>query len=191
VGYCCIYCRKFKTLLIRAAPTASSKVITADLRPPGWCILKEATRLYGVSWVRNIGLDLRPYMYKREAEDEDEHSRHGSLPVVVASLWSTARSTPWSSGASGVPRRALPRQRRDVRQGGGHRRRDRGEGAGVDGVAAEPRRGVVRRGEASTREVAGALGGSGSRTSRTWTTWRMHGIYTFWQCKLLEYINKY
>ncbi|KAL6865059.1 hypothetical protein ACP4OV_016210 [Aristida adscensionis] len=39
-----------------------------------WCILKEATRLYGASWVRNIGPDLRPNDYKEEAEDDDPGS---------------------------------------------------------------------------------------------------------------------
>ena len=37
-----------------------------------WCILKEATRLYGASWVRDIGPDLRPNDYKKAAEDEEE-----------------------------------------------------------------------------------------------------------------------
>nr|CAB3463665.1 unnamed protein product [Digitaria exilis] len=39
-----------------------------------WCILKEATRLYGASWVRDIGPDLRPNDYKKAAEDEEELS---------------------------------------------------------------------------------------------------------------------
>jgi hypothetical protein len=39
-----------------------------------WCILKEATRLYGASWVRNIGPELRPNDYKKAAEDEEESS---------------------------------------------------------------------------------------------------------------------
>jgi hypothetical protein len=34
-----------------------------------WCILKEATRLYGASWVQDIGPDL-----KKAAEDEEEQS---------------------------------------------------------------------------------------------------------------------
>ncbi|KAJ1261241.1 hypothetical protein BS78_09G013600 [Paspalum vaginatum] len=34
-----------------------------------WCILKEATRLYGASWVRDIGPDLRPNDYKKAAEE--------------------------------------------------------------------------------------------------------------------------
>jgi hypothetical protein len=37
-----------------------------------WCILKEATRLYGASWVRNIGPELRPNDYKKEEEDRDD-----------------------------------------------------------------------------------------------------------------------
>lgn len=39
-----------------------------------WCILKEATRLYGASWVRDIGPDLRPNDYKKATEDEEEQS---------------------------------------------------------------------------------------------------------------------
>jgi hypothetical protein len=39
-----------------------------------WCILKEATRLYGASWVRDIGPDLRPNDYKKVAEDDKEPS---------------------------------------------------------------------------------------------------------------------
>jgi hypothetical protein len=39
-----------------------------------WCILKEATRLYGASWVRDIGPDLRPNDYKKAAEDETTES---------------------------------------------------------------------------------------------------------------------
>lgn len=36
-----------------------------------WCIFKEATRLYGASWVRDIGPDLRPNDYKKVPEDEE------------------------------------------------------------------------------------------------------------------------
>ncbi|EES18896.1 hypothetical protein BDA96_09G014900 [Sorghum bicolor] len=43
-----------------------------------WCILKEATRLYGASWVRDIGPDLRPNDYKKAAEDEEEQSSSAS-----------------------------------------------------------------------------------------------------------------
>ncbi|TVU18279.1 hypothetical protein EJB05_34368, partial [Eragrostis curvula] len=39
-----------------------------------WCILKEATRLYGASWVRNIGPELRPNDYKKEETEDDEVS---------------------------------------------------------------------------------------------------------------------
>ncbi|CAN6340271.1 unnamed protein product [Urochloa humidicola] len=39
-----------------------------------WCILKEATRLYGASWVRDIGPDLRPNDYKKVAKDDEESS---------------------------------------------------------------------------------------------------------------------
>ncbi|GJN36302.1 hypothetical protein PR202_gb25149 [Eleusine coracana subsp. coracana] len=39
-----------------------------------WCILKEATRLYGSSWVRNIGPELRPNDYKKEEEDKDDEA---------------------------------------------------------------------------------------------------------------------
>ncbi|TVU18274.1 hypothetical protein EJB05_34363, partial [Eragrostis curvula] len=39
-----------------------------------WCILKEATKLYGASWVRNIGPELRPNDYKKEETEDDEAS---------------------------------------------------------------------------------------------------------------------
>ncbi|CAN6336091.1 unnamed protein product [Urochloa humidicola] len=39
-----------------------------------WCILKEATRLYGTSWVRDIGPDLRPNDYNKASEDDEESS---------------------------------------------------------------------------------------------------------------------
>nr|XP_034590522.1 uncharacterized protein LOC117852522 [Setaria viridis] len=39
-----------------------------------WCILKEVTRLYGVSWVRDISPDLRPNDYKKAAENDEEPS---------------------------------------------------------------------------------------------------------------------
>ena len=32
-------------------------------------MLKEASRLYATSWVRDIGPDLRPNAYKRDMED--------------------------------------------------------------------------------------------------------------------------
>ncbi|WVZ95866.1 hypothetical protein U9M48_041575, partial [Paspalum notatum var. saurae] len=37
-----------------------------------WCILKEATRLYAASWVRDIGPDLRPNDYKKAVEEDKE-----------------------------------------------------------------------------------------------------------------------
>ncbi|WVZ95864.1 hypothetical protein U9M48_041575 [Paspalum notatum var. saurae] len=43
-----------------------------------WCILKEATRLYTASWVRDIGPDLRPNDYKKVAEDEESPGSNGS-----------------------------------------------------------------------------------------------------------------
>lgn len=36
-------------------------------------MLKEASRLYAASWVRDIGPDLRPHDYKKY-EDEDDKS---------------------------------------------------------------------------------------------------------------------
>nr|CAB3459958.1 unnamed protein product [Digitaria exilis] len=47
-----------------------------------WCILKEATRLYGASWVRDIGPDLRPNDYKKAAEDEEELSPTPALAMT-------------------------------------------------------------------------------------------------------------
>ncbi|KAG0446906.1 hypothetical protein HPP92_028579 [Vanilla planifolia] len=36
-----------------------------------WLILKEASRLYAASWVRNIGPDLRPNDYKKQLNDDE------------------------------------------------------------------------------------------------------------------------
>lgn len=35
-------------------------------------MLKEASRLYAASWVRDIGPDLRPNDFKKTEEDEDK-----------------------------------------------------------------------------------------------------------------------
>ncbi|TVU18280.1 hypothetical protein EJB05_34369, partial [Eragrostis curvula] len=58
-----------------------------------WCILKEATRLYGASWVRNIGPELRPNDYMEETEDEESSSsnsekkgKSSSEPSVLEDL---------------------------------------------------------------------------------------------------------
>ncbi|ONK62286.1 uncharacterized protein A4U43_C07F2340 [Asparagus officinalis] len=37
-----------------------------------WLVLKEASRLYAASWVRDIGPDLRPNDYKKDADEEGE-----------------------------------------------------------------------------------------------------------------------
>lgn len=37
-----------------------------------YLVLKEASRLYAASWVRDIGPDLRPNDYKKDEEDEDK-----------------------------------------------------------------------------------------------------------------------
>ncbi|TKW12938.1 hypothetical protein SEVIR_5G068100v4 [Setaria viridis] len=42
-----------------------------------WCILKEVTRLYGASWVRDIGPDLRPNDYKKAVENDAEEPSNG------------------------------------------------------------------------------------------------------------------
>lgn len=41
-------------------------------------ILKEASRLYAASWVRDIGPDLRPNDYKKFDEDESESKPNGA-----------------------------------------------------------------------------------------------------------------
>ncbi|KAL0333508.1 UNVERIFIED_CONTAM: hypothetical protein Sangu_1507000 [Sesamum angustifolium] len=35
-------------------------------------VLKEASRLYAASWVRDIGPELRPYDYKKQEQSEDK-----------------------------------------------------------------------------------------------------------------------
>lgn len=37
-------------------------------------MLKEASRLYAASWVRDIGPDLRPNDYKKDEDSEDKPS---------------------------------------------------------------------------------------------------------------------
>uniref|UniRef100_J3M5B0 Uncharacterized protein n=1 Tax=Oryza brachyantha TaxID=4533 RepID=J3M5B0_ORYBR len=49
-----------------------------------WCVLKEATRLYGASWVRDIGPELRPNDYKKAKEEPDIKTEEGrSEPTAV------------------------------------------------------------------------------------------------------------
>ncbi|XP_042456226.1 uncharacterized protein LOC122040839 [Zingiber officinale] len=43
-----------------------------------WYVLKEATRLYAASWVRDIGPDLRPNDYKKNNADDNEFDRQSS-----------------------------------------------------------------------------------------------------------------
>lgn len=38
-------------------------------------VLKEASRLYAASWVRDIGPELRPNDYKKEEESDDKQDR--------------------------------------------------------------------------------------------------------------------
>lgn len=40
-----------------------------------WLVLKEASRLYAASWVRDIGPDLRPNDYKKEDHESDNETR--------------------------------------------------------------------------------------------------------------------
>lgn len=40
-----------------------------------WYVLKEATRIYAASWVRDIGPDLRPNDYKNKTKDGGESHR--------------------------------------------------------------------------------------------------------------------
>ncbi|XP_074555946.1 uncharacterized protein LOC141811790 [Curcuma longa] len=43
-----------------------------------WYVLKEATRLYAASWVRDIGPDLRPNDYKKNRADDNEFDRQST-----------------------------------------------------------------------------------------------------------------
>ncbi|KAI0519180.1 hypothetical protein KFK09_006622 [Dendrobium nobile] len=43
-----------------------------------WLILKEASRLYAISWVRDIGPDLRPNDYKKKKNDNNDQGRNAS-----------------------------------------------------------------------------------------------------------------
>lgn len=59
-----------------------------------WLILKEASRLYAASWVRDIGPDLRPNDYKKQ-NDNDDQGRNASLkndePSMLEDLAVAAR----------------------------------------------------------------------------------------------------
>ncbi|EMS50758.1 hypothetical protein TRIUR3_10830 [Triticum urartu] len=60
-----------------------------------WCFLKEATRLYGASWVRDIGPELRPNDYKKAEEESypsnSEEGKTKSEPTVLEDLAVAAR----------------------------------------------------------------------------------------------------
>lgn len=60
-----------------------------------WCILKEATRLYAASWVRDIGPELRPNDYKKVKEEssssKSEEGKTTSEPTVLEDLAVAAR----------------------------------------------------------------------------------------------------
>ncbi|CAM0957829.1 unnamed protein product [Alopecurus aequalis] len=60
-----------------------------------WCILKEATRLYGASWVRDIGPELRPNDYKKVKDESNpkstEEEKTTSEPTVLEDLAVAAR----------------------------------------------------------------------------------------------------
>ncbi|XP_071741118.1 uncharacterized protein [Rutidosis leptorrhynchoides] len=43
-----------------------------------YLVMKEATRLYAASWVRDIGPELRPNEYKKKEKSGDEHGATGS-----------------------------------------------------------------------------------------------------------------
>ncbi|XP_072995243.1 uncharacterized protein [Typha latifolia] len=58
-----------------------------------WYVLKEASRLYAISWVRDIGPDLRPNDYKKDVEEphvENARSRQ-SEPSTLEDLAVAAR----------------------------------------------------------------------------------------------------
>uniref|UniRef100_A0ACD5ZQA4 Uncharacterized protein n=1 Tax=Avena sativa TaxID=4498 RepID=A0ACD5ZQA4_AVESA len=60
-----------------------------------WCILKEASRLYGASWVRDIGPELRPNDYKKAKEESEPSSakegKSTGEPSVLEDLAMAAR----------------------------------------------------------------------------------------------------
>ncbi|XP_047093778.1 uncharacterized protein LOC124706169 isoform X1 [Lolium rigidum] len=59
-----------------------------------WCILKEATRLYVASWVRDIGPELRPNDYKLKEEPDPnitEEGKTASEPTMLEDLVVAAR----------------------------------------------------------------------------------------------------
>lgn len=60
-----------------------------------YLVMKEATRLYAASWVRDIGPELRPNEYKKKALSGDEHgatdSRGETEPSTLEDLAVAAR----------------------------------------------------------------------------------------------------
>ncbi|GER28416.1 hypothetical protein STAS_04208, partial [Striga asiatica] len=49
-----------------------------------YLVLKEASRLYAASWVRDIGPELRPNDYKRKEESEDKLNGGKGSPAFLA-----------------------------------------------------------------------------------------------------------
>ncbi|KAJ4781719.1 Embryo defective 2735 protein [Rhynchospora pubera] len=56
-----------------------------------WHVLKEASRLYAVSWVRDIGPDLRPEEHKTEASEKKDGSKQETEMSIVEELAVAAR----------------------------------------------------------------------------------------------------
>uniref|UniRef100_A0ACD5W223 Uncharacterized protein n=1 Tax=Avena sativa TaxID=4498 RepID=A0ACD5W223_AVESA len=60
-----------------------------------WYILKEVSRLYGASWVRDIGPELRPNDYREDKEESDpsitEEGKTTSEPSALEDLAVAAR----------------------------------------------------------------------------------------------------
>ncbi|XWS43377.1 hypothetical protein CRYUN_Cryun16bG0098000 [Craigia yunnanensis] len=54
-------------------------------------VLKEASRLYAASWVRDIGPDLRPNDYKKDAGSEDKNRTKEAEPSTLEDIAVAAR----------------------------------------------------------------------------------------------------
>ena len=49
-------------------------------------MLKEASRLYAASWVRDIGPELRPYNYKKDDVDENDKPNNTTKEKELSAL---------------------------------------------------------------------------------------------------------
>ena len=65
-------------------------------------MLKEASRLYAASWVRDIGPELRPNDYKKKVENDDKFDEENKVktekePSTLEDLGKSLKGSPFLS----------------------------------------------------------------------------------------------